>query len=111
MSTPRNVIVHIARADGYIARRTAISMAGVPARAERVLRYERLHEVHRHDGGWGGRPTRRAWPLGGQFDTKSRSIVFSRHAPADAPPGVEFVSGAIAPVVSRLRERRERTSG
>src|SRR3989475_7871714 len=44
--------------------------------------------------------------LGAKFDSKSRTIVFSRHAPpADAPSGVEFVSGAIGPFVSRLREQ------
>jgi dihydrofolate reductase len=44
--------------------------------------------------------------LGAKFDSKSRTIVFSRHAPpADAPSGVEFVSGAIGPFVRRLREQ------
>ena len=44
--------------------------------------------------------------MGAKFDSKSRTIVFSRHAPpADAPSGVEFVSGAITPFVSRLREQ------
>jgi dihydrofolate reductase len=44
--------------------------------------------------------------LGAKFDGKSRHVVFSRQAPpADAPPGVEFVSGAIAPFVTRLCER------
>ena len=44
--------------------------------------------------------------MGARFDSKSRYIVFSRHAPpADAPSGVEFVSGAIGPFVSRLREQ------
>jgi dihydrofolate reductase len=43
--------------------------------------------------------------MGAKFDSKSRTIVFSRHAPpADAPSGVEFVNGAIGPFVSRLRE-------
>src|SRR6476661_7796827 len=42
--------------------------------------------------------------LGGGFDSKSRSIVFSRRAPpADAPSGVEFVNEAIGPFVDRLR--------
>ena len=42
--------------------------------------------------------------LGERFDAKQRTIVFSRQAPpADAPRGVEFVSGAIGPFVSRLR--------
>jgi dihydrofolate reductase len=44
--------------------------------------------------------------MGAKFDSKDRTIVFSRHArPADAPSGVEFVNGAIGPFVSRLREQ------
>ena len=41
--------------------------------------------------------------MGARFDS-TRYFVFSRHAPpADVPPGVEFVNGAIGPFVSRLR--------
>ena len=44
--------------------------------------------------------------MGANFDSHSRTIVFSRHPPpADAPSGVEFVSDAIGPFVSRLRQR------
>lgn len=44
--------------------------------------------------------------LGAKFDSTSRTIVFSRQAtPADAPTGVEFVSGAIGSFVRRLREQ------
>ena len=44
--------------------------------------------------------------LGAKFDGKNRTFVFSRQAPpAGAPYGVEFVSGAIGPFVSRLREQ------
>jgi dihydrofolate reductase len=44
--------------------------------------------------------------IGAKFDSKSRTIVFSRHAPpADAPSGVDFVNGAIGPFVNRLREQ------
>jgi dihydrofolate reductase len=44
--------------------------------------------------------------LGAKFHSKSRTIVFSRHAPpVDAPSGVEFANGAIGPLVSRLREQ------
>jgi dihydrofolate reductase len=44
--------------------------------------------------------------MGAKFDSGSRTIVFSRHAPpADAQTGVEFVNGAIGPFLSRLRER------
>src|SRR5207244_9193748 len=41
--------------------------------------------------------------MGAKFDAQSRSIVFSRHPPPDAPSGVEFVNDAIGPFVSRLR--------
>ncbi len=42
--------------------------------------------------------------LGAKFDTsRQRTIVFSRHPPADVPPGVEFVTDAVEPFVSRLR--------
>ncbi len=44
--------------------------------------------------------------MGAKFDSKSRTVVFSRHAPpADAPSGVEFVNGAIGRFVRRLREQ------
>ena len=43
---------------------------------------------------------------GAKFDSKRRTIVFSRHAPpADAPSGVEFATGPIGSFVGRLRER------
>src|SRR3989442_3608672 len=41
--------------------------------------------------------------MGAKFDAQSRSIVFSRHPPPDAPSGVEFVNDAIGPFGSRLR--------
>ena len=79
-------------------------MADVP-RSRWFLWHERLHEVDRHDASWPedlrGEPGH-----GAKFDLGSRTIVFSRHAPpADVPPGVEFVSGAIGPFVSLLREQ------
>ena len=44
--------------------------------------------------------------LGAKFEPPTRYIVFSRQArPADAPLGVEFVSEAIGPFISRLREQ------
>ena len=44
--------------------------------------------------------------LGAKFEPPTRYIVFSRQPrPADAPLGVEFVSEAIGPFVSRLREQ------
>jgi dihydrofolate reductase len=42
--------------------------------------------------------------LGATFDSKNRTIVFSRQPPpAGIPSGVEFVSGPIAPYLSGLR--------
>ena len=44
--------------------------------------------------------------LGAKFEPPTRYIVFSRHPrPDDAPLGVEFVSEAIGPFMSRLREQ------
>ena len=44
--------------------------------------------------------------LGAKFDSRSRYIVFSRQPrPADAPPSVEFVSGAIGSYMRGLREQ------
>jgi dihydrofolate reductase len=44
--------------------------------------------------------------LGAKFDSKDRSIVFSRQPrPADAPSGVEWVTAAIGPFVRHLREQ------
>jgi dihydrofolate reductase len=43
--------------------------------------------------------------LGERFDSGDRTIVFSRRSlPDDAPSGVEFVNGAIGPIVNRLLE-------
>jgi dihydrofolate reductase len=42
--------------------------------------------------------------MGAKFDSKSRSIVFSRHPrPANAPSGVEFTNESIGVFVKRLR--------
>jgi dihydrofolate reductase len=44
--------------------------------------------------------------MGAKFDPNNRYFVFSRQAPPiDAPGGVEFVTGAIGPFVSRLRDQ------
>jgi len=54
----------------------------------------------------GGKTYELSLRMGARFDSKTRTVVFSRHAPpADVPSGVEFVSGAIGPFVSRLREQ------
>jgi len=103
----RNVIVHIATsADGYIARpdgdldwltsRPApegfYGMNGFMKSIDTTLLGRKTYEV--------------SLRLGATFDSKSRTIVFSRRAPpADAPPpsGVEFVNEGIGPFVDRLR--------
>src|SRR5262245_18945661 len=44
--------------------------------------------------------------LGGKFDGKERTYVFSRQPrPADAPPSVQFVSEAVPAFLERLREQ------
>src|SRR5947209_7109448 len=65
-------------------------MADVPTRSRRLLWHERLHEVDRHEAAW-PKDLRDEPAHGAKFDSKSRNIVFSRHAPpADVPLGVEF---------------------
>ena len=107
MTKPRSVIVHIATsADGYIARPDGdlewltsrpkpggfYGMSAFMGSIDTKLLGRKTYEVGRR--------------MGATFDSKGRTVVFSRHAPpADAPPGVEFVSGTIGPFVSRLREQ------
>ena len=104
VTTGREVIVHIAAsADGFIAgpggdmkwltSRPRMGSYGLDAFARSV------------DTKVLGRRTYEAsLRLGAKFDEKNRYIVFSRQPrPADAPSSVEFVSGAIAPYMSRLR--------
>ena len=44
--------------------------------------------------------------LGGTFDPKRKTYVFShKEPPANVPRGVEFVSGGVSEFVRRLRER------
>ena len=102
----RKVIVHIATsADGYIARpdgdldwltsrpapKGFYGMNAFMKSIDTKLLGRKTYEVSRR--------------MGAKFDPKSPTIVFSRSAPpADAPPGVEFVNGAIGPFVDRLRE-------
>jgi dihydrofolate reductase len=103
----RKVIVHIATsADGYIARADGdlewltsrpapegfYGMNAFMTSVDTKVLGRKTYEVSRR--------------MGAKFDSKSRNIVFSRHAPpADAPSGVEFVNDAIARFVSRLREQ------
>jgi dihydrofolate reductase len=102
----RKVIVHIAASvDGYIAgpqddldwltsRPAPKGFYGMEAFAKSV------------DTKLLGRKTYDAsLKLGATFGSKDRTIVFSRQPPPPNPPaGVEFVSGAIAPLMRRLRQ-------
>jgi dihydrofolate reductase len=107
VSKRRNVIVHIATsADGYIARPDG-DIEWLTSRPAPKGFYGMSAFVRSIDTKLLGRKTYDAsLRMGATFDSKSRHVVFSRHAPpADAPPGVEFASGAIGPFVSRLREQ------
>ena len=106
MTNRRNVIVHIATsADGYIARPDG-DLEWLTSRPAPKGFYGMNAFMRTIDTMLLGRKTYDvSLRMGAKFDdAKSRSIVFSRHAPpADAPSGVEFVSGAIGPFMSRLR--------
>ncbi len=107
MTKRRKVIVHIGTsADGYIARSDGdlewltsrpapkgfYGMDAFMKSVDTKVLGRKTYEVSRR--------------MGAPFDSKDRTIVFSRHSPpADAPPGVEFVSDAIGPFVNRLREQ------
>ena len=106
MTKRRNVIVHIAAsADGYIARPDG-DLEWLTSRPAPKGFYGMNAFMRSIDTTLLGRKTYEvSLRLGATFGSKSRTIVFSRHAPPlNAPPGVEFVSGPIAPFVSRLRE-------
>src|SRR5207249_2629577 len=103
----RKVIVHIAAsADGYIARSDG-DLAWLTSRPAPKGFYGMNSFMRSIDTKVLGRRTYEvSLRMGATFDAKSRAIVFSRHAPpADAPAGVEFVTEAIGPFVSRLREQ------
>ena len=108
MAKRRNVIVHIATsADGYIARPDG-DLEWLTSRPAPKGFYGMNAFMKSIDTKLLGRKTYEvSLRMGAKFDSKSRHIVFSRHAaPADAPPGVEFVNGAIGSFVRRLREER-----
>jgi dihydrofolate reductase len=101
----RKVIVHIATsADGYIARPDG-DLEWLTSRPAPKGFYGMNAFIRSIDTKVLGRKTyEMSLRLGATFDSKSRSIVFSRHAPpADAPSGVEFVNDAIGPFIDRLR--------
>jgi dihydrofolate reductase len=107
MKKHRKVIVHIATsADGYIARSDG-NLEWLTSRPAPKGFYGMNAFMKSIDTKVLGRKTYEvSLQMGAKFDSSNRHIVFSRHSPpANAPPGVEFVSGAIGPFVSRLREQ------
>ena len=106
MPHERKVIVHIgASADGFIARLDG-NLDWLTSRPAPAGFYGMNAFMTTIDTKVLGRRTYEAsLLLGAKFD-KERTIVFSRQAPpANAPPRVEFVSGAIGPFVKQLREQ------
>lgn len=97
MTIRRNVIVHIATsADGYIAR--ADGDLEWLTRRPAPEGFHGMNALMKSiDAKLLGRKTYdESLRLGAKFDSKSRNIVFSRHAPpADAPSGVEFVISVV----------------
>jgi dihydrofolate reductase len=107
MTKCRKVIVHIGTsADGYIARPDGDLEWLTSRRAPKGF-YGMSAFMKSIDTKLLGRKTYEAsLRMGATFDSKSRYVVFSRHAPpADAPSGVEFVNGAIGAFVNGLREQ------
>ncbi len=107
MTKRRNIIVHIATSvDGYIARPDG-DLEWLTSRPAPAGFYGMNAFMRSIDTKLLGRKTYElSVRMGAKFDSGTRNIVFSRYAPpADAPPGVEFVNGAIGPFVSRLREQ------
>jgi dihydrofolate reductase len=107
MTKRRKVIVHIgSSADGYIARSDG-DLEWLTSRPAPKGFYGMSAFMKSVDTKVLGRKTyEESLRLGAKFDSKDRTIVFSRHPrPADAPSGVEFVNDAIGPFVSRLRDQ------
>ena len=106
MTSRRNVIVHIATsADGYIARPDG-DLDWLTSRPAPKGFYGMNDFMKSVDTKLLGRKTYDvSLRMGAKFDSKDRTIVFSRHPrPSHAASGVEFVTGAIGPFVSHLRE-------
>jgi dihydrofolate reductase len=107
MTNRRRVIVHIGTsADGYIARPDG-DLEWLTSRPAPEGFYGMNDFMKSIDTKLLGRKTYEAsLRMGAKFDSKSRYYIFSRQAPpADAPSGVEFVSGAIGQFVSHLQEQ------
>src|SRR4051812_29046752 len=99
MTNRRNVIVHIATsADGYIARPDG-DLEWLTSRPAPEGFYGMNAFMRSIDTKLLGRKTYEvSLRMGATFDSTSRNVVFSRQAaPADAPSGVEFVTGPIGP--------------
>jgi dihydrofolate reductase len=107
MTEGRKVIVHIGMsADGFIARADG-DLEWLTSRPAPAGFYGMGEFVKSIDTKVLGRKSYEASiRLGAKFNEKTRYVVFSRRAPpADAPRSVEFVSEAIGPYVSRLKEQ------
>ncbi len=107
MSKTRKIIVHIATsADGYIARPDG-NLEWLTSRPAPKGFYGMDAFMKTIDTKLLGRKTyEESVRLGAQFDSKDRHIVFSRRtSPKQLPPGVEFVSGEIGPMVGRLKQQ------
>ena len=107
MTKRRNIIVHIATsADGYIARPDG-DLEWLTSRPAPEGFYGMNAFMKSIDTKLLGRKTfEMSVRMGAKFDSRNRTIVFSHHAPpADAPPAVEFASGAIGPFARHLREQ------
>jgi dihydrofolate reductase len=107
MPKRRNVIVNIGTsADGFIARPDG-DLEWLTSRPAPKGFYGMGDFVKSIDTKVLGRNSYEAsLRLGAKFEPPTRYIVFSRQPrPADAPLGVEFVSEAIGPFMSHLREQ------
>ena len=105
--TRRKIIVHIATsADGYIARPDG-DIDWLTERPAPKGFYGMGKFMQSVDATVLGRKTYEvSLKLGATFDKKHRTYVFSRHPPASAPAGVEFVTGGIGAFVKRLRREK-----
>ena len=107
MTKRRNVIVHIGTsADGFIARPDG-DLEWLTSRPKPEGFYGMSNFMRSIDTKLLGRKTyEMSRRMGATFESKTRTIVFSRNAPpADAPSGVDFVQGAIGSFMRRLREQ------
>src|SRR2546430_14992340 len=113
MTKHRNVIVHIATsADGYIARPDG-DLEWLTSRPAPKGFYGMNTFMRSIDTKLLGRKTYDvSLRMGAKFDSNSRNIVFSRHAPPAHPPsGVEFVTGPTAPSWAGFGRSPARTTG